>query len=83
MTLEELIRDGLDVEEIPPGTAVILHARRPLHPDELHTFGQQVGQVAEDLGIKLAVVSHEFDVLLVAPDHRTVNGVPVAEEIRR
>lgn len=85
MTLEELIRDGLDVEEIPPGTAVILHARRPLNADELPAFEEQVNRVAETLGVKIAVVDYTFDVLLIAPGRHAaaVNGVPAEEEIRR
>lgn len=85
MTLEELIRDGLDVDALPPGTAVILHARHPLKPDQLDTLREQLATVAHDLGVKIAAVSHDFDVVLV-PDAcplLTVNGVPAEEEIRR
>jgi hypothetical protein len=85
MTLEELIRDGLDVEQIPPGTAVILHARHPLNADQLPALREQLSTVAHDLGVKIAVVSYDFDVLLVPDAHPllTVNGTPEEEEIRR
>jgi hypothetical protein len=83
VTLEELIRDGLNVEEIPPGTAVILHARQPLTADRLDTLYEQTVSVARILGVKIAVVSHDFDVLLVPEEYRTVNGVPPEQEIRR
>jgi hypothetical protein len=83
-TLEDLIRDGLDVEQIPPGTAVIMHARKPLNANELHRLGQQAREVGAHLGIRIAVVSHDFDVLLVPEAFPlTVNGTPADEEIRR
>jgi hypothetical protein len=89
-TLEALIRDGLDVEALPPGTAVILHARYPLSEGHIDTLRDQVTTVARDLGVKIAVVSHDFDVLIVPEEYRTpvvggptVNGAPAEEEIRR
>lgn len=83
MTLEDLIRDGLDVEALPPGTAVILHARRELRLQEVAELVSQVATLADHLGVKIGVVGHDFDVVPVPARHATVNGTPPQEEIRR
>lgn len=93
MTLEDLIRDGLDVEQIPPGTAVILHARHPIPPDLMMSIADRIDAVSDRLGVKIAVVSYDFDVLFteaaavgrhIADDEpATPTGVPLGREVHR
>jgi hypothetical protein len=81
MTLEDLIRDGLDVEVIPPGTAVLLRPREHLGSQVLlDRLRDQVAAVQDHLGVRIAVVSPDLDVILIPPG---VNGVPPEQEIQR
>ncbi len=83
MNLEDLIRDGLDVEALPPGTGIVLHLRRPVQPEQVEQIREQAAAVGAHLGVKVAIVSHEFEVLLVPAAHGTVNGAPAEVEARR
>lgn len=83
VTLEELILDGLDADVIPPGTAVILRLREPLPPEQVTCIRAQVKAVAQELDIKIAVVSYGVDVYVVPQSTGAVNGTPEQEEIRR
>jgi hypothetical protein len=44
-TLEDLIREGLDVEALPPGTDLILHARVPLD------LGRRIAVVTDEFDV--------------------------------